>query len=381
MRIIGGLVGIILGFVFLFFSAYWFQLANAGSSIASNFGPILGPIAQVFSPLIQAFQNTVVGTLTLNVGVFTLKLVVWLLLAFLFTWLLNRISSLIYAGVQPPVTGSVTTAVGSAAYRQSERGARPLTSPPALCELILGVLIGFSMIINGGLWLLGSAAVSSVMVVPSGIGFGIIVGIVIAIIIFLALFPAIPRQRWYQSLLSWFGWLMPYSWPAEVIGLFLFLTINFLLRAPFMFPGLALRIVGFIVRASIPTGTTSNLRVDPFTSTFETEITAGLNSAFSIGHFNIVGPPPIRSMFRSVGTSAHEVGHTLNTCLLGTPFLIANLEVLIITAGHDNTLGEFLAESNFPGISVNARPGVTWPPTGVPAATQRRQPYYPLWSA
>lgn len=136
---------------------------------------------------------------------------------------------------------------------------------------------------------------------------------VIGVVNLLCVFPALTRNFAFETTLGWSSWLMPMSWPLQVIGFVAFLVgaAASLLGRPFValtswWPGVVVR-HGWLV---------------------------DFNGAFTIGNFTIVGgslrrasPTIVRTpggdRFRfgtALGIVAHEIGHTLVAAAFGSMF-------------------------------------------------------------
>ena len=166
----------------------------------------------------------------------------------------------------------------------------------------------------------------------------------------LAAIPDVSRNRFYQGVLGWSGWIFPMSLMASAVG-FLWFAINlpFALISGVAGGGWPLRIdwssgaietVGGITGLiSIPTAAAGTVGhfvfvLAPF----------GANPAAFQQAFLVAAPPAV------LNVSAHEVGHTLDyTAFSGFRVLLALLDQVIL--GNATTAySELTADSHVPNV-------------------------------
>ncbi len=318
MSVLGGIIGLILGGLFAIFGALTFGLLP-GSSAVALFGPLAPFVAPVFATL-----QAITSLINLHISVAAL---LWYVFAILFTWLISELASTSYFG-----SASHTSSMLPAATR-------PTLTPPPVERLLLGIMIGFAVAINSIFWVLAGKHPHQ-FPIPGHASLSAVIAL-LALLPFLCVFMAVSTSRGFQSFIAWLGWLLPFSWLADIVGF-----------------------IGFVIAGivSAAAGTFAGLRFDPATSSFELSIT-GLGTAFSMGHFNLVSAAN-SSPFNMPGTSAHEAGHTLNTMLFGAPFLAVNGIMIPLNqpVPHNRVWGELLAEGHRP----HTLPGLPFSPLWTP---------------
>jgi hypothetical protein len=259
--------------------------------------------------------------------------VVWLVVNLIITWLVYLIGKQGY---------SSSEVVGADIILPDQVYRFPLLTSE---ELAFGFFIGVTVATNFVIWLLSTGLVLSVILSA------------MAVIPALALFTTLSQSRIIQAILGWNTWIMPTAWISAPIGL-------------------------IIAIVAIPVGIVQNgrsaLRIDPTSGAFEVHVNIPSNSpneeigGFSIWIFTFVNTsastvPNFTVGFLARSVSAHESGHTLNTSIFGSFFLLVNWidQNFILPVGEGKfTLAELYAESRVPGTN----------------SPDSLRSYLPLWS-
>lgn len=165
----------------------------------------------------------------------------------------------------------------------------------------------------------------------------------------LAAFPAVSRNRIYQGLLGWSGWIMPLSLMASVFG-FIWFAIN---AIPALISGIAGG--GWPFRIDFSTGAIET--VGGITGLISTSSAA----AGTVGHFVFVlapfgtnpstlQPPFLVAVSPSFpgNVSAHEVGHTLDYVAFSGFRVIFALIDQVIMGNLFTAYSELTADSHVP---------------------------------
>ena len=284
--VLGGLIGLVIGVV-------------AGLLLLLGIAPLIG-----YAFTLPGILGTIATTLAPGVGSLAIPWGVFLLL-----WMIAMI-----------VLTAIFYVIAAVAIRPlpTVAGPVPFTAGERIC---FGIMIGINVGVNAVVWLS----------VPLP---GAIIAAVLSLVGLLALIWQISIVLAYQVALGWISWLMPLSWPANIIGL------------PVA--------IGAAIAGRIAFGACV-LTIDFETGSVEVAFIAPVGSptGFSLGHFNfLVGPPGTALATLQASTAAqdipaHEAGHSLNTGAFGSAFLVVNaIEENIFPPNGADAYGELCAESN-----------------------------------
>lgn len=283
--ILGALIGLIIGVV-------------AGLIALTGLAPLIGYLI-----ILPGLFGTVAAALAPSVVALGLP---WL--GFLFLWMIAMIVLTLVFYLIATLAIRPIPAAGLVAFTASERFG-------------FGVMIGINVGVNATIWLsLG---------IP-----GAVIAAVLALVGLLALFPPISTLLGYQVILGWTSWLMPLSWPANLLGLPIAIILGVIGRIQF---GTCVFSIEF------ETGSFQVVFLGPVAS----------DTGFSLGHFNVLVAAPgttLASITASTAAQdipAHESGHTLNTGAFGSAFLALNgIEENLVPGNGAAAYGELCAESN-----------------------------------
>lgn len=166
----------------------------------------------------------------------------------------------------------------------------------------------------------------------------------------LAAIPAVSRNRFFQGVLGWSGWIFPMSLIASVFGF-----VWFVVNAPFA-------LVSGLAGGGWP------FRIDWSTGAIETVggvtglISIPTAAAGTVGHFVFVlapfgtNPAPLQQPFvvaappATLNVAAHETGHTLDYIAFGGFRVLFALVDQVILGNSFTAYTELTADSHVPNV-------------------------------
>lgn len=287
MRLIGGLLGLIIGVGVGVLALLAFGLSVA--PIFSAWVSVIQPVATTLNAVALAFADALVIALGLGPPLHFILFAI----PFLAVWgvITLLIVTIFY----------VTAAVSVFPYPADPDPTLP--TPPVqvattlLERFCLGVMIGIAAGANLAMWWSGNTLATTILAVLSGV-------------LFLAVLQPISSSAVFKAVAGNVGWLMPMSWPTTLIGLVFAFYAGFL----------GLRDFGIAAfRFDFSTGTIEiSARIFP----------AATWTGFTLGNFTFQRIPPGAALptpphsFFAPSPSTHETGHVLTNALMGWPFLV-----------------------------------------------------------
>jgi hypothetical protein len=286
-RLAGAVLGVAVGFL-------------SGAALMILFGYALPAPLMLFLPTVTWLASFLSGSVLVMV-------LVWFLANLVLVWALYL------------------TANASLSFPPPSPVAAVLVAHTPVENLCMGVIIGMTAGINLAFWSMQPISGASVIAFFTVIGF-------------LASIPSLAIAPVFQVLVGWSAWLMPLSFLATCVGL-VFLTV----LAPIAIAQFGLAALRFnFAQGNIELTINFSALTGPITGT----------AGFSLGNLTFLfnGPPAAsQTSFFGPGTATHEVGHTMNTSVLGGFFLIVNgVDQNIFPPRGVRSWGELCAESHFP---------------------------------
>ncbi|NQW10661.1 MAG: hypothetical protein HQ481_12370 [Alphaproteobacteria bacterium] len=286
MRLIGGLLGLILGV-----GLGVLALLGLGLSVAPIFSvwiSIMQPLATALNAVALAFADAVVIAFGLGPAarfiLFAVPfLAAWGVITLLIVTLFYAAAAVVVWPYPPDPDPTLPTPPVQVATTALER-------------LCLGAMIGIASGANLAMWWSGNTLAATILAILAGL-------------LFLAVLQPVSSSAIFKAVAGNLGWLMPMSWPTTIIG------VVFAFYAGF----LGLRDFGIAAfRFDFTTGTIEiSARIFP----------AATWTGFTLGNFTFQRIPPGAALpapphsFFAPSPSTHETGHVLTNALMGWPFL------------------------------------------------------------